>query len=177
MMNFLRRRRGLLDAVVFSGGEPTLQDALPQAIEEVRQLGFKIGLHTGGTYPARLKEILPLLDWVGMDIKADFGDYARVTDTPGSGDKALECARMLLDSGIACEFRTTAHPLYHSPESLLHLAGTLRDLGVRNYALQEFRPQGCTNQQLNSHPPHELLAPALCERIGAMFEHFSLRRG
>jgi anaerobic ribonucleoside-triphosphate reductase activating protein len=175
--DFLRRRRGLLDAVVFSGGEPTLQDALPQAIEEVRRLGFRIGLHTGGTYPARLKEILPLLDWVGMDIKADFAEYSRITATPGSGDKAQESARMLLESGIACEFRTTVHPLYHSQEGLLHLAETLRDMGVRSYALQEFRPQGCADQLLNTFPAVKLLNAPLCERIGAMFERFSLRAG
>jgi len=176
VMDFLRRRRGLLDAVVFSGGEPTLQDGLSRAIVEVRRLGFRIGLHTGGTYPARLRQNLTLLDWVGMDIKTDFADYARVTGTPRSGDKALESARMLLASGIEHEFRTTAHPLYHTPEGLLRLAGSLRKLGVRNYVLQEFRQQGCANQLLNTYPARELLDPALCERIGAMFEIFSVRR-
>ncbi len=176
VMNFLHRRRGLLDAVVFSGGEPTLQDNLAQAIEEVRALGFRIGLHTCGAYPSRLQDSLPLLDWVGMDIKADFDGYARVTGTPGSGDKALESARLLLESGIAHEFRTTVHPHYHRPEELLHLAETLRGLGVRNYVLQEFRPLGCANAQLNSFPATELLDTALCERIGAIFEIFSVRR-
>ena len=176
VMDFLHRRRGLLDAVVFSGGEPTLQDGLPQAIEEVRRLGFKVGLHTGGTYPARLKEILPLLDWVGMDIKAAFADYLLVTGVPGSGDKARDSAQALLASGIACEFRTTVHPLYHTPESLLRLAEELRDLGVRHYVLQEFRPQGCANDTLNRFPARELLDPALCQRIGALFDSFSLRR-
>ena len=176
LMAFLHRRRGLLDAVVFSGGEPTLQNNLAQAIGEVRQLGFRIGLHTGGTYPARLQASLPLLDWVGMDIKADFADYARVTGTPGSGDKALESARLLLQSGIDHEFRTTGHPLYHRPADLLHLAETLRDLGVRNYVLQEFRPLGCANAQLNTFPATELLDTALCVRIGAMFDTFSVRR-
>ncbi len=175
VMGFLHRRRGLLDAVVFSGGEPTLQEGLSQAIAEVRRLGFRIGLHTGGTYPARLQQNLTLLDWVGMDIKADFADYARVTGTPRSGDKALESARMLLASGIAHEFRTTVHPLYHTAEGLLQLAGSLRELGVRNYVLQEFRPQGCANPLLNTWSATELLDPALCARIGAMFETFSVR--
>ena len=176
VMDFLRRRRGLLDAVVFSGGEPTLQEGLSQAIAEVRQLGFRIGLHTGGTYPERLRQNLTLLDWVGMDVKADFADYARVTGTPRSGNKALESARLLLASGIAHEFRTTVHPLYHTAEGLLQLAESLRHLGVRNYVLQEFRAQGCANPLLNTYPATELLDPALCVRIGAMFETFSVRR-
>ncbi len=176
VMNFLHRRRGLLDAVVFSGGEPTLQSELQAAINEVRDLGFRIGLHTGGSYPARLGSVLPQLSWVGMDIKAGFADYDKITGTPGSGEKARASTRLLLDSGVACEFRTTVHPLFHTQESLLQLAEELRDLGIRHYVLQEFRPQGCANEHISSYPHKELLDEALSERIGAMFETFSVRR-
>lgn len=175
-MDFLRRRQGLLDAVVFSGGEPTLQDGLQPAISEVRDLGFKIGLHTGGTYPSRLKELLPMLDWVGMDIKATTDDYAKVTATPGSGMKAWESARLLLESGIPHEFRTTVHPLYHTPDSILRLAEELRGLGAKHYVLQEFRPQGCADAEVSTYSVQELLDDTLCSRIGAMFETFSVRR-
>lgn len=176
VMDFLRRRQGLLDAVVFSGGEPTLQDNLQSAISEVRDLGFKIGLHTGGTYPSRLKELLPMLDWVGMDIKATLDDYVRVTATPGSGMKAWESAEMLLESDIPHEFRTTVHPLYHTPDSLLRLAKELSTLGARHYVLQEFRPQGCADEAVSTYSAQELLDDALCSRIGEMFETFSVRR-
>lgn len=176
VMDFLRRRQGLLDAVVFSGGEPTLQDSLLSAIGEVRDLGFKIGLHTGGTYPSRLQELLPSLDWVGLDIKAATEDYARVTATPGSGTKAMESASLLLASGLPHEFRTTVHPLYHTPDSLLKLAEELRGLGAKHYVLQEFRPQGCADDTVRTYPAQELLDDALCKRIGAMFETFSVRR-
>jgi pyruvate formate lyase activating enzyme len=81
----LRRRQGLLDGVVFSGGEPTLQGDLAEAMREVRALGFKIGLHSGGAYPDRLAAVLPLVDWVGLDIKAPFDAYARITAAAGSG--------------------------------------------------------------------------------------------
>ncbi len=175
VMSFLRRRQGLLDAVVFSGGEPTLQNGIQSAISEIRDLGFKIGLHTGGTYPSRLKELLPSLDWVGMDIKASSADYAKVTNTPESGDKAWESAELLLESGIPHEFRTTVHPLYHTPDSLLRLAEALSALGVRHYVLQEFRPQGCADEAVNAYSAQELLDDALCSRIGAMFETFSAR--
>lgn len=175
-MSFLRRRQGLLDAVVFSGGEPTLQNSIQSAIGEVRDLGFKIGLHTGGTYPSRLKELLPLLDWVGMDIKASSADYDRVTATPGSGTKAWESASLLLEGGIPHEFRTTVHPLYHTPDSLLRLAEALRGLGAKHYVLQEFRPQGCADEAVSTYSAQELLDDALCKRIGEMFETFSVRR-
>jgi anaerobic ribonucleoside-triphosphate reductase activating protein len=176
VLDFLRRRQGLLDAVVFSGGEPTLQDNLKLAIGEVRDLGFKAGLHTGGTYPSRLAELLPQLSWVGMDIKAAFSDYDKVTGAPASGEKAQESARLLLDSGVPCEFRTTVHPLYHTQDSLLSLAEELRDMGVRNYVLQEFRPLGCADEKISSHPMEEFLDEAFCSCIGTMFESFSVRR-
>lgn len=175
-MDFLRRRQGMLDAVVFSGGEPTLQDDLQSAINEVRDLGFKIGLHTGGTYPSRLKELLPMLDWVGMDIKASLADYTKVTNTPESGGKAWESASLLLESGVPHEFRTTVHPLLHTPDSILRLAEELRGLGAKHYVLQEFRPQGCADETVSTYSARELLDDALCSRIGAMFETFSVRR-
>lgn len=177
VMRFLRRRRGLLDAVVFSGGEPTLQDGLEQAITEVSELGFKVGLHTGGTYPSRLGELLPLLSWVGMDIKSTFTDYDKVTGTPASGEKARESARLLLASGVPYEFRTTVHPLYHTQDSLLQLAEELQQLGAKHFLLQEFRPQGCADEAVSAaYSPQELLDDAVCNRIGAMFESFSVRR-
>lgn len=176
VMRFLRRRRGLLDAVVFSGGEPTLQDGLEQAITEVRELGFKVGLHTGGTYPSRLGELLPLLSWVGMDIKSAFAGYDKVTGTPASGEKARGSARLLLASGVPYEFRTTVHPLYHTRDSLLQLAEELQQLGAKHYLLQEFRPQGCADETVSLHSAQELLDDAVCSRIGAMFERFSVRR-
>ena len=74
VLALLERRQGLLDALVFSGGEATLQAALPEAMRRVRAMGFKVGLHTAGPYPERLRECLPLLDWVGMDLKAPFAD-------------------------------------------------------------------------------------------------------
>ena len=67
---WLARRVGLIDAVVFSGGEPTLDPALPAAMAEVRAIGLKVGLHTAGIYPQRLAAALPLADWVGLDLKA-----------------------------------------------------------------------------------------------------------
>jgi len=177
VLDFLRRRQGLLDAVVFSGGEPTLHDSLGSAVREVRDLGFKIGLHTGGTYPSRFGELLPLLSWVGMDIKAAFAGYDILTGAPGSGEKARESAQLLLESGVPYEIRTTVHPLYHTRDSLLRLAEELRELGVRNYVLQEFRPQGCTDGKVSSYTTQEFLDEVLRSRIGGMFDSFSVRRG
>ena len=107
VLAFLSRRKGLLDAVVFSGGEPTLQSGLAAAMREVKAMGYRIGLHTAGIYPRRLAEVLPLVDWVGMDVKAPFSRYERVTRTPGSAVRVEESIAHVIASGVAHEFRTT----------------------------------------------------------------------
>jgi len=172
---FLLRRQGLLDAVVFSGGEPTLQSGLVEACREARELGFKVGLHTAGPYPARLAEVLPWLDWVGMDVKASFADYDRITGVPGSGERARESLLHLLRSGVAHEIRTTVHPDLCSTNQVADLAHELAGLGVQNYVLQEFRTQGCVDSALS-----QVYSASPCPVVGAaiqpLFPHFSIRR-
>jgi pyruvate formate lyase activating enzyme len=103
---FLERRRGLLDAAVFSGGEPTLQRSLPEAMREVKALGYLIGLHTAGIVPRMLERVLPVLDWVGMDLKAGPAQHESITGVPGSGERARRSRALILASGVACEFHT-----------------------------------------------------------------------
>lgn len=175
VLDLLRRRIGLVDAVVFSGGEPTTDPALARAIGEVRAMGFGVGLHTACVYPRRLASVLPLLDWVGFDIKAPFEHYARITGVAGSGDHARDCARLIIDSGVDYECRTTIHPSLLAQEEVRALAATLSELGVQNYVLQLFRAQGCANSLLNvatAGYPDQLTLEAL----GAMFKRFTLRR-
>ena len=134
---FFETRRGLLDGVVFSGGEPTLQAALPAALAEVRAMGFATGLHTGGMYPERLAGLLPLLDWVGLDIKAPRHRYDAITGVPGSGERAWASLQQVVQGGVPCECRTTWHAgLFHQGE-LQQLGRALADIGVTHWALQQ----------------------------------------
>lgn len=149
VLTFLRRRQGLLDGVVFSGGEPTAQSGLAEAIRDVRALGFQVGLHTGGAYPRRLTEVLPLLDWVGFDVKAAFDDYARITRVATSGEAARASLDALLASGVEHEIRTTVHPALHSDAEIVSLARALAARGVRQHVVQAFRREGCTDAELN----------------------------
>lgn len=103
---FLEKRRGLLDAVVFSGGEPTQQPGLAAAMREVKAMGFLVGLHTAGVVPRRLAEVLPLVDWVAMDAKAPFAGHERVTGIAGSGARARASLDLLFASGVAREVHT-----------------------------------------------------------------------
>ena len=175
VLAFLRRRRGLLDGVVFSGGEPTLQPALPDAMREVRALGFKIGLHTGGMYPKRLDAVLPLVDWVGMDVKAPFSDYPRVTGAAGSGGHALAGLQRILASGIDHEIRTTVHPALLDDAAVAEMAHDLAARGVRHYVIQEFRSQGCADESLCQRAPRERPLQEVGEALAGSFERFSVR--
>ena len=174
VLDFLDRRSGLLDAVVFCGGEPTVDRHLGSAINQVRERGFKVGLHTGGAYPDRLRALLPKIDWVGFDVKAPFADYARTTGVRTSGANAQESLNHLLASGTAYEVRTTCHPALLSSAKLSSMAASLQRQGVEKFALQEFRSDGCVDGVLDSQPP-----PLDDEAIGHLqhlFPTFILRR-
>ena len=151
----LKRRVGLLDGVVFSGGEPTLQRGLAEAIADVRALGLQTGLHTAGIYPARLAALLPLLDWVGFDLKTDLADAGAYDTLAGAGHSAVAVRRALdalLASGVAFEIRTTYHPLLIGDAALLGMARTLQGLGITQWVLQRW--------QANADPAQQALVPA-----------------
>lgn len=172
---FLERRRGLLEAVVFSGGEPTVQKGLEAAMRSVKAMGFRLALHTAGPDPRRLARILPLLDWVALDVKAPFADYARITRVAGSGRRARRSALEVLRWGGAYEMRTTVHPSQWTADALWTLARELSELGVRHYALQRFRPQGCADPRLRGDADPDFPPRDLCERIETLFPTFTLR--
>ena len=139
VLDMLRTRRGLLDAVVFSGGEPTAQQALGAAILDVRELGFKVGLHSAGCYPQRLASLLPLLDWVGLDIKALPGDYPALTGVDHSGERAFQSLQLVLGSGVRYEARVTVHGQLQDPPRLQRLLDLLAEYGVAEPVLQRCR--------------------------------------
>ena len=171
VLEFLTSRRGLLDAVVFSGGEPLLQPALLRAVGEVRALGFRTGLHTTGMLPDRFAAILPHLDWVGFDVKAPRASYARITGLEQSGERAFSSLQMLLASRTACEIRTTVHPALHSVQEMLTLKEELLQLGVRSYTMQQFRTQGVRADRIS---PAEA-ALSLPEDFHSGFAAFQVR--
>ncbi len=170
VIDFLRRRQGLLDGVVFSGGEPTLQRDLPGAMREVRALGFKIGLHSGGAYPDKLAAVLPLVDWVGLDIKAPFDAYARITAAAGSGERARESLEQVLASGVECVIRTTVHPALLADAEVEELACDLSARGVKRYVIQPFRNQGCRDAGLCRSATRQRPLADLQAKVAGLFD-------
>lgn len=142
--DLLAKRHGLLDGVVFSGGEPTRQAGLAMAMQEVRNLGFEVGLHTAGSYPKRFAEVLPLCDWIGLDIKGPERLYGAITGAQSSARKAFACLRLALESGVSLQVRTTVDPTIMSPDDVAELTSTLGKLGVREHVLQIVRTEGAS---------------------------------
>ncbi|QTP53357.1 anaerobic ribonucleoside-triphosphate reductase activating protein [Billgrantia sulfidoxydans] len=175
---FLESRRGLLEAVVFSGGEPTLHNALPTAVREVKAMGFKVGLHTAGPYPARLSRLLPWLDWVGLDVKGRGSDFDRICGRPGIWQRNSRCLMALLNGDVDFECRTTVHWRDFSLAEVERLALTLADCGVRRYAIQVARTRQCLDpaycQPVENAPPQAMLA-GLVRRLAPHFERIELR--
>ncbi len=105
---FLIKRKGLLEAIVFSGGEPTLQDDLPAVIKEVKAMGFKIGLHTTGFDSIRFSKVLNLCDWIGFDVKNILNSkYDLITGVKDSAREVLKSLNLLIQSGQKYELRIT----------------------------------------------------------------------
>jgi len=147
VQELLAKRHGLLDGVVFSGGEPTRQLGLLDAMRQVKDEGFVVGLHTGGAYPARLASLLPYVDWIGFDVKAPAHLYRAITRVGGAtttADRAFESLRMVLEASIDVTVRTTVDPTVLTDDDVHELTDTLFDMGVREHVLQEVRAEGTT---------------------------------
>ena len=142
LLDFLADRRGKLDGVCITGGEPTIHKDLPQLIADIRKLGFSVKLDTNGTNPQMLASLLEagLLDYVAMDIKNSPRRYA---ETCGGVDvlKAVERSKdLLLQGTVDYEFRTTVCKPFHDPRGIRELAQWIA--GAKRYFLQGFVDSG-----------------------------------
>ena len=139
---FLEKRRGKLDGVCVTGGEPTLRPDLPEFLEKIRHLGYLIKLDTNGTNPAMLQRLLEenLVDYVAMDIK---NAPSRYSDTCGGIDvleAVKKSAALLTDGGRDYEFRTTCVAPFHDIPGMEELGRWIA--GAKQYYLQAFVDSG-----------------------------------
>ena len=142
----LDKRRGLLDGVVFTGGEALRQAAVVSAMREVKERGLAVGLHSAGAYPRRLVEVLAHIDWVGLDIKALPQDYREAVGFD-AGAKAWAALDAVLRESerrptFDFEVRTTIFPGSSADRDFSEILKRLRAAGVANFAVQEARTQG-----------------------------------
>ena len=143
VLAFLKSRKGLLDGVVLSGGEPLLQHDAADFLKKVRELGFAVKLDTNGCYPQVLADILQqeLVDYVAMDIKNCREKYAQTVGIPGFDITPVEeSVRLLQTSGINFEFRTTVVKIFHTAADIQAIGEWCQ--GAPHYFLQQFVDSG-----------------------------------
>ncbi len=167
---FLATRVGLLDAVVFSGGEPTAQVAIIDAAQRVREMGFNVGLHTGGAYAERLEELLPHCDWVALDVKTTPYAYADLTGAGNAAQNVWQSLAALINSGVRYEVRTTVDWDLLPPKQLLLLATELQQRGVTDYAIQFCRQPQHDFSTFDHQQVHFIR-----QQIATKFKRFALR--
>jgi len=134
----LLNRKDFINHAVISGGECTCYKSLPQIIDTLVDNGFTIGIHTNGTNPKMLRNIIGNISFVGMDIKcSDYKKYFNLNDMELNNIK--ESVKLILNSGIEYEFRTTLFPKYFENKyDVLEIVEILKKLGAKKYILQEY---------------------------------------
>jgi pyruvate formate lyase activating enzyme len=136
---FLESRKGMLDGVVICGGEPTLQLDLMEKLREIKEMGFAVKLDTNGSNPLALKRIIEagLVDFVAMDVK-DALPYRKELVGVTIGEEAIrESIRLIKESGLDYEFRTTVWPEFHGLEVMRKIGEEID--GAKNWYLQKGR--------------------------------------
>jgi len=159
ILRFLKTRKGLLDAVAITGGEPTLHKGLPEFMKKIKDLGFLVMLETNGSRPKMIKQLIDkeLIDYIAMDIKATLEKCDEVAGVKVDKKKIQESIDIIRNSGIDYEFRTTVVPKYFKKKDVLAIGKWLK--GSKSYYLQQFRPENTLDKTLENvepYPPEKL---------------------
>jgi pyruvate formate lyase activating enzyme len=139
---FLKKRKGLLDGVCVTGGEPTLRKDLQDFIRRIKDMGYLVKLDTNGSNPEMLRQLLDdkLIDYAAMDIKNSPDRYAETCGGPDILKNVEECLNLLRNSNVEWELRTTLCKPFHDGEALEAIGKWL--MGTNNYYLQNFVDSG-----------------------------------
>ncbi len=149
LFDYLKKRKGIIDAVVITGGEPLIYDDIGEFIQEIKQLGLLVKLDTNGFFPEKLKELIELgiLDYIAMDVKYKPKDYVKVTDDEDALKKIKRSIKLIKESGIDYEFRTTYVKKIHKIEDSEEIASLIKN--AKKYYIQNFRPGKTLNPTLD----------------------------
>lgn len=155
--SFLNKRRGILDGVCITGGEPLLQKDIEDFMKKIKDTGLSVKLDTNGSYPDRLKAILDsgLVDYVAMDIKNTLEKYSGICGTEVNTDDIRKSVSLLMSGNTPFEFRTTVVREYHTPQDIEDIAEWLS--GAPRYFLQSFTDSGdIISSDLSAYNPEEM---------------------
>ena len=176
VLDYLKKRKGVLDGLVITGGEPTLQRGLKDFIKEVKEeTGLLIKLDSNGLNPSILKELIDekLVDYVAMDIKNDFENYGTITGIANiSTDKIKESIKILEEGKVEYEFRTTVIRDFHSIDKLKNIINFISN--DSNYFLQQFIiSENVPNKNLKYYTDEELIN--IGEELKAIHPNIKIR--
>ncbi len=166
LFSFLEKRRGKLTAVSITGGEPTLQPDLIPFIVRVKEFGYSVKLDTNGSRPGVLRELLAerKLDFIAMDIKSPLARYSEVAGVNVNPDDIALSIKLVIESGIDHEFRTTFSKSLLNREDIQEILHALR--GAKSYVLQRF----VRTKTLDPNLPMDLSSESDLARIREQLE-------
>lgn len=147
ILEFLEHRKGMIDALVITGGEPTLHNDLLDFMEKVKDIGILVKLDSNGTRPDILRKAIErgLVDYIAMDIKSPLAKYSAIVARPVDVDAIRESIKLLLEGRVKYEFRTTVVKALLPPEDIEQIGREIR--GAAAYYLQKFIPTKILNPQ------------------------------
>jgi pyruvate formate lyase activating enzyme len=153
ILTFLGKRKKQLDAVVITGGEPTMHKPLPRFVKAIKDMGFLIKLDTNGTNPNMLSELLEedLLDYVAMDIKAPLTKYSEITRTSVNHEQIEKSIEILKNSSVEYEFRSTIVDSLFDKNDVSEIKNLIN--GCDRYFIQNFTPTKTLDIEFLSENP------------------------
>ena len=155
IFDYVSHRKNMIEAVVITGGEPTIYKDLPDFAKRVKDIGLKFKLDTNGANPAQLEDMLRarLLDYIALDIKTSFPKYHLVTDQEGAAKAVTESIYLTMLSTVPYEFRTTCAPGVVDAEDFRLIGETVK--GAKKYCLQQFRPYVTYDKSFQEVKPYQ----------------------
>jgi len=155
IMEYIADHSDFLDGVVISGGEPLANKDLIGLIKKLRKLGMKIKIDTNGNHPDELDDLIGagLVDYVAMDLKCSLNErYNVATDSGVNIEKIKRSIRVIMDSGVDYEFRTTVAPIFVKNNDIEDICKEIR--GAKRYRLHQFRPKNTLDPSLSVLDPY-----------------------
>jgi len=176
IFKFLKKRKGLLDAVEITGGEPTIQKDLLEIIKQIKEIGYLIKLDSNGSNPDIIKDAIDkhLIDYFAMDIKAPIEDYSKVCGVAVDTKKIKKSINLIIQYAPDYEFRTTAIKKFHTRESFRKIGILIK--GAKKYYIQNAHYDKTVSEEFKNEKVFlKKEMSAFCEEIEKYVKHCSLR--